>query len=397
MSYSSRVFVIAAVLVLLALASYGSAFDVESLLRTAEQKAAYRLAQEHFESDDFDSVATCSHYFCDIPAGNDSCIESYDNGTEVHICTGYNFCNSSSMCEAKYPEGHDCTGSYDECLVENPLFAAQCLWNDTLNKNICSQPKSLGWVGDACSADEECRSGLCNVNATVCEGFQAGDNCTATSECDRDLFCFHAVCTEVALLNSTCTGDDECGINWNGTACIGGRCMTPFAAKKDEFCQPGISETGMFASCASGLYCDPTSNTCKDFTLTECQNDTVCEAFPGTTCACNQFEGKSFCTPSSLVATEKLVKYYDETIKCGKDHGCAIDPRGLCFSQNCIDDLDCFASAFFSGQSKDCLGFDIKCSKDSGSSSEDHHSSADASRNSAAIVITALAVVAALL
>ena len=208
----------------------------------------------------------CSPYFCN-PMGT-ACADSCADDTE---CVADHFCDGSSKCQPKKPNGETCGGG-NECISDLCIDGYCC---DALCDGLCEScavPGALGAcspVGLGLDPDDDCPfceacngAGACGPAAT---GTDPGNDCLdeGASECDQDgtcdgsgacriylpgSICHEQLCVGDTLhLEDTCDGLGDC-IDAGTSPCY------PYACADDgSDCRTDCTE---HFHCASDHFCD---------------------------------------------------------------------------------------------------------------------------------------------
>lgn len=161
--------------------------------------------------------------------------------------------------------------------------------------------------GNACGDDWQCQSGRCKKDpssgcGTCGPRASSGGTCASNADCQFGLVCAAGTKTCVALapIGSSCDGGHPCAI---GASCVGassgssGTCRA--TAEAGAACDPQ-AKNAPGCDLLQGLYCDPTSKTCRTIAFagaggtcgyangafTTCRDGAVCKVGSGDTGAC---------------------------------------------------------------------------------------------------------------
>jgi len=98
-------------------------------------------------------------------------------------------------------------------------------------------------IGESCTADTECMSGLCQLASGTCRK-PIGQACTAGNECGSDV-CVGMACIKPKLTGEACTMNDECA----GGTCTSNKCAPwTFTQVKNRI----FNFSCVFSSCHQG-------------------------------------------------------------------------------------------------------------------------------------------------
>jgi hypothetical protein len=335
----------------------------------------------------------CVSNLCDTTAG--VCQTATCTGSEAYQCetlaSGTCLANGSCHCAPIQPLCGPC-GQNDDCysgLCAQPPDGGpgQCQMTDCqadagacLNSNgicqgdgscNCSPPTGLCTT---CSTNAQCRSGLCNTAAGVCQttvcAVDAGSDCAAFGgACASDGSC---ACTPGTGLCGGCSQNSDCASGLcdpNTTVCQtttcsanpascqagGGICASDGSCN----CTPPVglcTACSQNSDCQSGL-CDPTASVCQ---MTACQADAgACLAANGicaTDGSCNCTPPVGLCKPCSQNSDCQSglcdpTAAVCQTTTCSSDAASCAAGGGACASDGtcectllcnlCFSDSDC--------------------------------------------------------
>lgn len=275
-----------------------------------------------------------------VGTGN-SCSDDEDCNSQLCLdgncadpCLNRSQCANDQVCSTKTIEKDGETGTFDVCET---LPEEECTSDGTCSDNvrICSRLRTRnseikafcrfsnsnasGQLGDSCSSDSECRSGLClsEIGSDSPLIGQCSVACRQDSQCATGQVCTSlpfqntdvAVCTKPCLINDDCDSSNTCQVNENrinspytvdpvcmqppgsgilgetcgsGGECKSGLCLNTYTFKpgdpNDQECTPGQND------CPSGWGCHEDPSRSNDTFCAEeerrctrlCQNDPHC-------------------------------------------------------------------------------------------------------------------------
>lgn len=126
-------------------------------------------------------------------------------------------------------------------------------------QTMCSEFNPLPWKtdlapGDTCESPNQCQSGNCNSQTSVCQGAAAAAVCASDIECGAGFSCNRGnlTCVATAPRGANCTADEKCHF---GNTCVDGKCTgfgtiaagTSFTVMENERADPA-ADTSAFAS-----------------------------------------------------------------------------------------------------------------------------------------------------
>ncbi len=224
------------------------------------------------------------------------CADQLTVGSGLYTAIGHGFCIQA-------------------CCTSNDCPADFVCYATDVGGNYCVAPGALGRSttlgatlgGDTCSADANCRSGLCSTicQDTCCSVFESGEcaggacrmgtfpgrtfdthltpHCTTASSgsgtggCSSDSSCKSDLCLSNSCVD-TCRSSSECS---------GGYCWYAVDTMSDIFttCTSGSGSTALGGPCSASsdcrtALCDPNSNQCTD----PCFDNSDCSSVTGWIC-----------------------------------------------------------------------------------------------------------------
>lgn len=289
-----------------------------------------------------------------------SCRPVEGDGSMCSPCRGPGDCSGSALCVG-YPDGGgycatpcrsdaDCGG--DRCLNTSggPLCIrfdggtpscaggtsgctndSQCAPTEICSGGSCvPRPTTGNDLGEACSSDDECRSGLClgGMCTQSCD-WLSPTSCPSGFYCDADssTSCSSGYCVAggagSGALGASCASDTECA----SLFCDRGICTTP--------CVPGGT-----VGCAEGYTCQAGTLTCRGSCQRGRELGDACDVNPdciSLTCATRGDD--SFCTQPCDDATPCPDGF--TCTAAGNQSVCVPDAGGL--DDACTTDADCLS------------------------------------------------------
>ena len=282
------------------------------------------------------------------------------DGTNCSPCARSSECASNAYCVG-YPDGGgycattcrsdaDCAG--DRCVNTSggPLCVrfsgstpsctvapsgctndSQCAPTEICSGGDCvPRPATGSPLGEACTADDGCRSGLClaGVCTQSCDWLNT-TSCPSGFYCDGDssTSCSTGYCLRgtagAGALGDSCTGDTEC----SSLFCDGGTCTTP--------CVPGGT-----VGCSAGYTCQVGTLTCRGACRRGRELGDSCEVNSDcASLACAMRGSDSFCTQACNDTTTCPDGF--SCLAAGDQSVCVPDAGGL--DDACTTDADCLS------------------------------------------------------
>ena len=296
----------------------------------------------------------CENGECQPP----TCYDGVQNGNENGVdCGGGcpNACGQDDPCEEDFEceEGEFCNdeGLCEESSCENGI-------QDTFETDI-----DCGGVdcpdcddGGTCLQDEDCVSGVCDVENMVCleatclDGVTNGDetdmdcggpdcpDCPNGADCDDNTDCVSGVCDMGTCVADSCTdmieNGDETDVDCGGPVCP--PCEDDAECDEDDDCESGV--------CNAGGTCDPPA--CDDMVQNGDETDVDC----GNSCGMQTCETGERCDDDTdcveLVCEFTVCSVPDcfDGVENGSETGedCGGPDCGPCDAgEGCSDDADC--------------------------------------------------------
>lgn len=216
----------------------------------------------------------------------------------------------------------------EACVADIP--SESC--TDYIDNNpsaACQAQKGTRPDGAACAFAGQCANSFCHVAKGAACGTcgsppAAGAACDTAADCGYDMACTKAgTCATFVAANGMCDAGNPCEV---GLACVGSTMTTmgtcqPQVTTMGTACDP-TRKTGPDCERDIGLYCDPTSLTCKPLTFDTggqpcgvgeaCSGSSLCvmQTPPNGTCssvaadgaACDDTNGPSCLNPARCVS-----------------------------------------------------------------------------------------------
>ena len=169
-------------------------------------------------------------------------------------------CSTGGQCRSNFCPNNQCVES---CSETSDCPGGQCQWYEFVPSRYiaaCNGPRGTRTNGQSCTAESQCRSGVC-YGSGIC-----GDLCGSSSDCPNGNLCLpvnYSVCTLdliFACLQWEPNFVKACVQGTHGTAPMGSQCSNPNGSNcRDGFCfNPTNQCTGVCsrnADCPSGMVC----------------------------------------------------------------------------------------------------------------------------------------------
>jgi hypothetical protein len=211
----------------------------------------------------------------------------------------------STQCRTRLaaPDEASTPNTLEACVAKFPQVACDKLFsNDPPSE--CLPPAGTRAQGAACGDDSQCQSAFCGIDTNkvcgTCQSAPAAGAACIGQRCVPGLVCdAQTKCVKPGAIDSACDSASPCT---PGLVCFRRKCVA--APGQGAPCDPaGISDPTCDLS--QGLYCDPTSHTCKqaafgnagdpcgivDSTYRACSGSTYCNA--------SSALGKGTCQPKA--------------------------------------------------------------------------------------------------
>ena len=209
-----------------------------------------RCTSPHKEGETCQTHRQCQPGFACHPT-EEICVKAQENKSTCAFsghCVDGLFCHQQrlqgSLCLAASKEGAFCQQTED-CLTPGLFYC---------HKQVCTKRPALN---ASCTSESGCQAPYqCDATTSTCQSLPTdGDHCRqASPACALGLTCLQESgtprCRPLKTLQQACAVDEECAA---GLYCKSKQCAS----------LPSARETCYIGSCASGHYCEATSNTCK--------------------------------------------------------------------------------------------------------------------------------------